>query len=237
MAFVALSACGRVGFAPSTSDALPQLADTPADTPSVAISYVQRTETSDSVTSSTVTTPPFARGTTAGNAIICAFDTSGVAPVVTSITDTAGNPYVRGAGPFVNSAAWTDEVWYAVGITAAVALVVSATFNAPSSRKNLTCHEYAGIRAAAALDTVATMTFVGGGTQVLGPVVTDTAPELAFSMFSTAGTLSPGVGFTTRSTIDDDLYQDQIVTASGSQTATASCSTDCQGIVLWFRGQ
>jgi hypothetical protein len=174
---------------------------------------------------------------------------------VATITDNAtsnSNVYSRAASPMTGSgqlSGFRQELWYAANIdgttTGGAHFSVTATFDgAFNATKAIVAHEYRGVSTDNPLHQTATnvgTTAGGTGDQMIS---TDSVQvdegELVFGaaiFYGTSGKPGPGFGF--RSTLDDNLTEDQQVAKAGSIAATffTSPSTDWLAQLATFRAE
>src|SRR5262252_893704 len=144
---------------------------------------------------------------------------------VQAVTDTRGNTYVLAVGPTVSPGFATQSIYYAANIAAAAAgaNTVTVTFTAPAPFPDIRLAEYRGIAATTPVDGAIAGTGTSG-TSSSGALVTTNASDLlvAANLVATL-TSGAGAGFTSRmiTVPDGDILEDQIVSTTGSYTATA----------------
>lgn len=190
-------------------------------------------------------TPP------AGSTIIAAFDTSWTAgaPVITAVTDSAGNAYVKDTLLSVNQGSYTEElsVWRALANGSAITSI-TATYTSISSGAagiGIAAYVYGGILNAsgrgAALDVNllvadATSPFQSG----TAAGTTDTDFELKLGVYGDAGnnsTLAAGSGFallikSDASSVTQMLLEEADAgAANGTASAQSTASADAAAIV------
>jgi chitodextrinase len=170
-------------------------------------------------------TARYASAQTAGNANVVVVGWNDTTATVATLTDTAGNTYVKAVGPTKQTGLGTQSIYYAVNIAAAAANTntVTVTFNAAAQYVDLRIAEYHGIDNATPLDGA--VGAVGTGkTSSSGAIVTTYASDLLVGANLVAqGTTAAGTGFTSRViTADLDILEDRVVTAAGSNSATAT---------------
>jgi chitodextrinase len=148
---------------------------------------------------------------------------------VQAVTDTKGNTYVLAVGPTVSPGFATQSIYYAANIAgaAAGANTVTVTFTAAALFPDIRVAEYRGIASTTPVDG-AVAAIGSSATSSSGALVTTNASDLlvAANIVQT-GTSGAGTGFTNRSITapDGDILEDQIVSATGSYTATAPLSS------------
>lgn len=118
--------------------------------------------------------------TSAGNLMVCAVVYNSTTSSVSSVTDSAGNSYVKAVGPVTSSsgvlADWRLEIWYKENMNGGSSFSATATFNATyNAYKRISCHEYSGIALSGALDQAAGQSG-SSSTGNIGPVLEATQP-------------------------------------------------------------
>jgi hypothetical protein len=148
---------------------------------------------------------------------------------VSAVTDTRGNLYTLAVGPTIQSGVASQSIYYAKNIVAASAgaNTVTVTFSAAARAADIRILEYNG----ADLNNPVDVTAAASGsseTSSSGSATTTNATDLIFgaNLVQTL-TTAPGSGFTTRllTTPDGDIAEDQMVTSTGSYSASASISS------------
>jgi len=218
----------------ATPDASPD-ASADANRPDVALPTLAYLQNANKLATSSATIQTATFGLlAAGTSIVCYSTYESSTGSITSISDAQGTAYTRAVGPtrgLGTFAAWSDEVWYAIGITGGSNLSVMATFDGAMSRSSLSCHAYAGVLA---FEGGTGLAFATAGTNSTQGLTTKSPRALLFSAFGIVGTASPGANFVTRSTFDNDLLQDRFVAAPGTYLGMASCDAACNGSLLLF---
>ncbi len=144
---------------------------------------------------------------------------------VSSVTDTKGNTYALAVGPTIISGTLSQSIYYAKNIASAPAggNTVTVTFSTAAVYPDIRILEYIGADPNTPVDVTAAATG-NSSTSSSGAATTTNPLDLIFgaNIVSTA-TIGPGSGFTSRLlTIPDaDIAEDQMVSATGSYTATA----------------
>jgi hypothetical protein len=137
------------------------------------------------------------------------------------VSDSAGNVYSLAIGPTTGTGL-RQSIYYAANIKAGNN-TVTVQFNQPAIFPDIRILEYRGV---SSVDV--TMGASGSGTATSsGPATTTVANELIFAANTVAtGNTGAGAGFTARiiTTPDLDLAEDQVVTSTGTYTATAPIS-------------
>ncbi len=161
---------------------------------------------------------------TAGNLNIVAVGWNDTTSTVSSITDTRGNSYTQ-AGTTTTGTGMRQAIYYARNI-AAGSNTVTVAFSQAAAFVDVRVLEYSGLDTANPLDVTAVAS--GTGTSVSsGAATTNSATELIFGAGMTGGHYSAaGTGFVSRiiTSPDGDIAEDKIVSATGSNTATATLS-------------
>ena len=188
-----------------------------------AIAYVQGAyETAATGTAVTVT---YSSAQKAGdlNVVVMAWVSSTV--TVQSVTDSMGNTYVAGGTATVDSGVGAQQIYYAKNIKSAAANsnTVTITFNTAISDSDIRIVEYSGVDPVNAFD--GGIGASGTGTaQNSGSLTTTNANDvLVAGNFIDGENTAVGTGFTLRLTTGyDEIVEDEIVTAIGNYSATAT---------------
>jgi len=157
------------------------------------------------------------------------------AATVSTLTDKSGNVYTRAVGPTVQSGVASQSIYYAKNIAAAAAgaNAVTVTFSIAAVYPDIRILEYSGADPNNPVDVTA----ASSGSSVTsssGAVTTTNVTDLLFGANLVQTTTSgPGSGFTSRllTSPNGDIAEDQMVTATGSYSATASLSPSGQWIM------
>jgi len=163
----------------------------------------------------------FVGSQTAGNLNIVVVGWNDTTSAVTSVTDGRGNTYLQ-AGTTTTGTGLRQAIYYAKNIAAGTNTVTVA-FNQAAAFVDVRILEYSGIDPTSPLDVTAG----ASGTSISpnsGAATTTSANELIFGAGMTGdGFASAGTGFTSRiiTTQDGDIAEDQVVTSTGSNSATA----------------
>jgi len=145
--------------------------------------------------------------------------------VVNTVTDKSGNTYTLAVGPTVSSDSLSQSIYYANNIASSVAGVnaITVTFATPAASPDIRILEYSGADPNNAVDVVAASTG-NSATSTSGAAITNSPIDLLFgaNMVYTY-TTGPGSGFRLRisTSPDGDIAEDQLVTATGSYSASA----------------
>ncbi len=196
-----------------------------ATTPAAAtIAFVQYNAAVPQTASATVTVP-FTAAQSAGdlNVVVVGWNDSN--GQVVSVTDTKGNTYAPAVGPTVFGGFATQSIYYAPNIAAAAANgnSVTVTFNGAVPYADIRIAEYRGIAATSPVDGVAAAQGTSTSSSS-GPLTTTSANDLLVAAnIVLSHTSSAGTGFTSRGITnpDGDILEDQIVSVTGTYTATA----------------
>jgi IPT/TIG domain/Abnormal spindle-like microcephaly-assoc'd, ASPM-SPD-2-Hydin/Immunoglobulin domain len=194
----------------------------------VPITFTQSNYAAPQTPQATVAVP-FTATQTAGNTNIIVVGWNDATSHVQSVTDTKGNIYLRAVGPTVQSGIATQSIYYAKNILAAAvnANTVTVTFDAAARYVDICVAEYSGLDPVNALDV--SVGAQGSGTMSDSGMVTTTNPKdlLIGANLVQTQTTGPGSGYTSRviSNPDGDIFEDRVVTATGSYGATALVSS------------
>jgi hypothetical protein len=178
---------------------------------------------------------PFSASVTAGGLIVVVVGWSDSVAAVQSVTDTAGNTYIRAVGPTVQAGVATQSIYYAANIAAVNAgqNAVTVTFTAAARYPDIRIAEYGGIDPVNPVDAVASAS--GSGTlSSSGPLVTTNANDLLVAANLVQSlTSGPGSGFTSRvlTSPDGDILQDRVVASTDTYTATAPVSPGAEWLM------
>src|SRR3984893_14505106 len=154
---------------------------------------------------------------------------------INSVTDAAGNIYQLAIGPTQLSGTASQSIYYAKQIVGAPAGVnaVTVTFITAAPFADVRILEYSGIDPLNPVDVVVGATGASG-TSDSGAVTTRNGTDLLLGAnYVQTGTTGPGTGFTQRllSGSRSDLIEDQVVTATGTYSATAPLGTQGWGVM------
>jgi len=176
-------------------------------------------------TPQTMVTVTYTQAQTAGNLNVVVVGWNDSTAQVQSVTDTKGNVYALAVGPTVQMGVATQSTYYAKNIAAATAggNTVTVTFKTGANFPDIRIAEYSGIDPSVPVDVVAAAQ--GSSTSSdSGSVTTVNANDLLVGANTVqGGTTGPGPGYTSRviTTPNGDILEDQVVTATGSYSATA----------------
>jgi hypothetical protein len=177
----------------------------------------------------------FSAAQLAGDLNVVAVGWNDSTSTVSSVTDTVGNTYTRAVGPTTVSGAASQSIYYAKNIAAASAgaNTVTVAFSTAAQYPDVRILEYSGADQANPVDVTA----AGNGnsaTSSSGAVTTTNPIDLLFGAnLVLTSTTGPGAGFTTRllTSPDADIAEDELVTTTGSYTATATLSASSSWIM------
>jgi len=165
-------------------------------------------------------TVPFLIPTQRGNLIVIGLDWTGTS-VLTSIT-LSNDDTLTPIGVPSDSNGLHAIIYYASDISGGPC-TVTATLDGMADSLELYVHEYAGIDTADPLDGAAAN--IGGDTTMSsGSAQLSRSGDLVFA-FAVDGQVSPGPGFTARSTFNGNLAEDMISGAPGKYGATATANS------------
>ena len=179
----------------------------------------------DPQTAQTAVTVPFGAAQGAGNLNVVVVGWNDTKAVVNSVVDTGGNVYQLAVGPTKRTTLLTQSIYYAKNIVGGTNSI-TVNFSVAASFADVRTAEYSGIDTTNPLDVAIGATGTTNSSSS-GAVTTTNASDLIVgaNMVFTS-TIGAGTGFTSRriTTPDGDIYEDRVVTAAGSQTATAPLS-------------
>jgi len=188
-----------------------------------AIGNVQRADQDPASGNTVIVTFPASQ--TAGDLNVVVVGWSDSTSSVTSIADSNNNTYLVAAGPTTSAGNATQLIYYAQNI-AAGANTVTVTFSTTVAAPDVRVLEYSGIMASTALDVSAGAS--GNGANLSsGSATTSNASDLLVGANYVGGAyLAVGSGYTSRlvSIPDGDLVEDQLVSTTGSYSATSTQS-------------
>ena len=164
-----------------------------------------------------------------GHAVIVVV--SNANPGAVTVTDTMSNTYVSILnGPYSATDGGTLQLFAALNVKGGfTAIKISPPDGGTGTR--FYAAEYAGITA---FDKTATGSSQSTGTDGLATssIVTTATPTLLFAYAEGLQDVSPGTGFTERSSFDSNVLEERIVTTPNSYTATATLSGGTGDILL-----
>jgi galactose oxidase-like protein/glyoxal oxidase-like protein/fibronectin type III domain protein len=185
---------------------------------------------------------PFASAQTTGNLNVVVVGWSDTTAAVSSVTDSTGNVYTLAVGPTAHPNTVTQSIYYAKNIVGAAgnANTVTVRFTVAASFADVRILEYTGIDPANPVDVIASA--IGtNGTANSGAVTTTHGNDLIFGANTVStSTAGAGAGFTSRviTSPDGDIAEDQVVSAVGSYSASASLTSTGPWVMqmVAFRG-
>jgi len=162
---------------------------------------------------------------TAGNLNVVVVGWSDSTSTISSVTDTKGNIYSLAVGPTRQSGVQSQSIYYAKNIVAADinTNTVTVQFSNAVSYPDVRILEYSGLDTTNPVDVVAEATNTSA-TSSTAAVTTTHAYDLIFAAnYVVTSTSGAGAGFTNRIITypDGNIAEDQIVTSTGSYSATA----------------
>jgi hypothetical protein len=187
------------------------------------INYVQGNYATPQTPQTTVNVT-FTAAQVAGNLNVVVVGWHDRTATVSAVSDSTGNLYAPAVGPTVIRAL-SQSIYYAKNIASASAggNSVTVTFSGAAVRPDIRILEYSGADPANPVDVTATNS--GRSTSSnSGSATTTNATDLIFGANIVAATTTgPGSGFTQRllTSPDGDIAEDQMVTDTGSYSATA----------------
>ena len=192
------------------------------------ITYVQGNYATPQTPQSTVNIT-FTAAQAAGNLNVVVVGWNDSTATVTGLTDKSGNVYARAVGPTVISGSLSQSIYYAKNIVAATAgtNIVTVTFSVAAAYPDVRILEYSGADPANPVDVTAASSG-NSATSSSGAATTTNATDLIFGAnIVTTTTSGPGSGFTSRliTSLDGDIAEDEMVTVTGSYSATAPLSS------------
>lgn len=167
----------------------------------------------------------FTAAQAAGDLNVVVVSSSDVTSTVSSVTDSSGNSYTLAVGPTTASGYGQQSIYYAKNIAAAGAgaNTVTVVYNSAASTPDIRIAEYSGADPSNPVDVTAAATGTNATTSS-GAALTSNATDLLFAANRVLTlTTGPGAGYTQRilTSPDGDIVEDEMVTATGSYTATA----------------
>ena len=195
---------------------------------STTISYVQGNYATPQTPQTTVSvTFNGAQAAADLNVVVVGWNDSSA--TVSSVVDSKRNPYVRAVGPTVVSGALSQSIYYAKNIASAAAgaNTVTVSFSTAAVAPDIRILEYRGADLNSPVDVVAANSG-NSATSSSGSATTTNATDLIFGANIVATlTSGPGTGFTSRmlTSPDGDIAEDQMVTTTGSYSASAPLSS------------
>jgi uncharacterized membrane protein len=188
------------------------------------IAYVQGNAATPQ-TSETTVNVTFNAAQAAGDLNVVVVGWNDTTAMVSTVTDSSGNAYTRAVGPTVLSGDASQSIYYAKNIAAAAAGAnsVTVTFSPAAAYPDIRILEYSGADPNNPVDVTAASSG-SSTTSNSGSATTTNATDLLFGAnFVATLTAGSGSGFTQRvlTSPDGDIAEDEMVTATGSYSATA----------------
>ena len=188
---------------------------------SVAINFVQVNFATPQ--SPTATVPvAYTTAQTAGDLNVVVVGWNDTTATVQSVKDSAGNTYSLAIGP-TSGTALRQSIYYAPNIVAG-SNTVTVTLSQAAAYPDVRILEYRGVNAV----DVTAGAIGNSGAANSGAATTTVANELVFGAdIVQTTTASAGSGFTSRviTAQDGDIAEDKVVTATGSNSATATLTS------------
>ena len=214
----AIDAAGNLSFYSNVASATTSSATT-------TITYVQGNYAAPPSQSTVSVTYSSAQVSGDLNVVAVAWNNSTTA--LSSITDTSGNVYMLAGTPAVISGTGTQSIYYAKNIrdAAAGANTVTVTFVGSVPYPDIRIAEYTGADPNNPVDVTVAATG-DSATSNSGSLTTTNATDLLYAAnYVATMTTGPGSGFTSRLlTNDGSIAEDQMVTSTGTYSATAPLS-------------
>jgi hypothetical protein len=164
----------------------------------------------------------FTANTLAGDLIVVGFDFSASTTPV-SVTDSQGNTFIQ-VGSLLTSPGGVDsEVYYAKNIRGG-ADTVTVTLSANSAWLELYLTEYTGVDQANPIDAQAGASG-SAGTVSSGNATTTNSGDVIYGYCVGDSACTAGSGFSARSTLDNNLIEDQTAGNPGSYAATGTANS------------
>src|SRR5579871_184485 len=173
----------------------------------------------------------FPAPTTAGNllAVYLIWDNTGTA----AVTDSLGDSYASAVPPIRwSNGSYSAQIFYTISVRGGANTVTATFANGVTQFGIVYAHEYSGINQSSPIDAISGAVGTSGSLNS-GAVTTANAVDLLFAGgVSEANVLAPGAGYTVRSNAEGNMTEDQVVSATGSYTATATNSSGGWGMQL-----
>lgn len=186
-------------------------------------------------TSQTAVSVTFTAAQAAGDLNVIVVGWNDSTATVNTVTDTSGNMYVPAVGPTAITGVLSQSIYYGKNIksAAAGANTVTVTFSIAAAYPDIRILEYSGADLNNPVDVTAGSSG-NSATGSSGPATSTNATDLIFGAnMVTSYTNGPGSGFTSRllTSPDGDIAEDQMVTATGSYSATAPLGATGQWVM------
>jgi hypothetical protein len=187
------------------------------------IAFVQ-TNSATPASAQTVTVI-YTQAQTAGNLNVVVVGWNDSTSTISTVTDSVGNTYAVAAARIAQSGTASQAIYYAKNIASAAAgaNTVTVTFNVAANAVDTRIAEYSGLDTVNPLD-VSVGAQGNSATSNSGAVTTTTANDLLVGAnLVQSVTTAAGAGYTSRIiTVDCDILEDRVVSATGSYSATAA---------------
>ncbi|HEY1221700.1 MAG TPA: IPT/TIG domain-containing protein [Bryobacteraceae bacterium] len=189
-----------------------------------AITYVQGNFATPQTAQSTVQIQ-YTAAQVAGdlNVVVAGWNDSTAA--ISAVTDLRGNTYALAVGPTAQSGYASQSIYYAKNIASAAAgaNTVTVTFASAATNPDIRILEYSGADPNNPVDVTATNSGNSATSSSVAATTTNATDLIFGANLVQTTTTGPGSGFTRRllTTPDGDIAEDQMVTATGSYSATA----------------
>jgi hypothetical protein len=216
-------AAGAVNVVVSESSGSATLTNGFTYTTTVGIAFVQVASATPQSSQASVKVS-YSKAQTAGDLNLVAVGWNDTSATVQSVMDSVGNSYTLAAGP-LKGTALTQSIYYAKNILVG-SNTVTVTFSQAAVFPDVRILEYKGLNTTAPLDVTAGASGTSGSNATVssGSATTTSANELIFGAGMTNGSFGKaGASFKAELiTPDGDIAEDEVVSAKGSYSATAS---------------
>ncbi len=193
-------------------------------TSTTTISIAQKANSATPQSPTATVSVPYLQAQNAGDLNLVVVGWNDTTATVASVKDSLGNSYSLAAGP-VKGTRLAQAIYLAKNILAG-SNTVTVTFSQAATFPDIRILEYKGLSTTAPVDetTGASGTSSGSATVSSGSATTNAATELIFGAGTTNGGFTKaGSSFTSEIiTPDGDIAEDDVVSSSGSYSATAS---------------
>jgi len=190
---------------------------------STTITYVQGNYATPQGTASVVSVP-YSTAQAAGDLDVVVVGWNDSTATVKTVVDSKGNTYYLAVGPTIQTGTASLAIFYAKNIAAASAgaNTVTVTFSTAAVYPDIRVLEYSGADPTNPVD-IAAASYGNSQTSTASATTTNPTDLIFGANLVGSVTTAPGSGFTQRLfTPDGDIAEDQMVTAAGSYSATAS---------------
>lgn len=199
----------------------------------MAIAFVQRDDFFSAVGAGTVANDA-ALNTTTGNflaVVVCGWDGTNGAALVTGITDTAGNTYLKVVGEWRTGSDNEErcEIWYAKNITGNANNITTATYTGTVDDRFISVAEFSGVHTTAPLDQLSFASEAGVTEHNAGGINTTVNDEVLIGghMAAAREFWTEGAGWTSLTTDETEYFyaEYRIVSSSGAYDTAAVTDT------------